>query len=432
MAQLTRRGFLQRSLALGSGLALADMATGVYAAGDGTIRVGLVGCGGRGAGAISQILATGPDVRLTAMADLFPEQIESAKQRITKTRGVRNQVQVDADHQFTGFDACEYLLASGVDVVVLTTPPAFRPLHFDAAVKAGVHVFMEKPVAVDAPGVRSLLASSEHAKAKSLKVAVGLHHRHDMAYRQTIERLQEGAVGEIQSLAADWRTPGVWEPRVTRADVRNELELQIRNWLYFVWLSGEINLEQMIHNVDICNWLMAAHPVSAQGRCGRTVRVGSKYGDVNDEFVIDYVYADGTQLRAHARHGVDSARYVGESVKGSSGSAELNTGTINGQHGQWRFNGRKSNAHQAEQDSLFAAIRDDRPYNEVGYAADSQLTIVMGRMAAYTGETVTWEQALSSNESFVPNQLSLADSAPTMPDKFGDYLVPARGRFVNA
>jgi predicted dehydrogenase len=290
------------------------------------------------------------------------------------------------------------------DVVVLATPPGFRPQHFEEAVRQGKHVFMEKPVAVDGPGVRRVLAAAEEAKKKNLKVGVGLQRHHQPGYLETMKRLHDGSLGDIYLVRAYWNDGGVWVN--PRKDGQTELEYQMRNWYYFNWLCGDHITEQHIHNLDVANWVKNAYPVKAHGMGGRQVRTQKEYGEIFDHHAIEYTYADGTTLLSQCRHirGADSN--VSEQCVGSKGFCNISGHSItpSGGGNAWRFRGEKPvDPYQQEHDDLFAAIRKNTEYNEAFNGAKSSLTSVMGRMSTYTGKTISWEQALNSNVNLAPN-----------------------------
>ena len=320
----SRRDFVKTSAAaaVGAGL-LGTFAApaGAYAAADDTIKIGLVGCGGRGTGAATQALSTKGNVKLIAMADAFRDQLDSSLNNIKRRHADR--VAVDDDHKFVGFDAYKQLIDSGVDLVILATPPGFRPIHVEAAVKAGKHVFMEKPVATDAPGVRKVLAAVEEAKKKNLKLGVGLQRHHQNTYIETLGHLKDGAIGDIIALRVYWNGGGVWDPRKTREQVSSEMEYQMRNWYYYTWLCGDHICEQHIHNLDVGCWVKDAYPVKAYGMGGREVRTAPKYGQIFDHFAVEYEFADGTRMYSQCRHIPNCWNSVSEHAHGSKGSANI-------------------------------------------------------------------------------------------------------------
>ena len=425
----SRREFVKTSAAaaVGAGLLGTFAApSGAYAAADDTIKIGLVGCGGRGTGAADQALSTQGKVQLVAMGDAFEDQLETSLNNIKRRHA--DKVTVDADHKFAGFDAYQKVIDSGVDLVILATPPGFRPIHFEAAVKAGKHVFMEKPVATDPVGVRKVLAAVEEAKKKNLKVGVGLQRHHENTYLETVKRLKDGEIGDIIALRVYWNGAGVWDPRKSRDDVSSEMEYQMRNWYYYNWLCGDHICEQHIHNLDVGCWVKGAFPVKAYGMGGREVRTDPKYGEIFDHFSVEYEFADGTRMFSQCRHIPNTWRSVTEHAHGSKGSANISGASLETADGNnWRYRGAKNNPYQTEHDDLFAAIRQDKPYNEGENGAYSTLTSIMGRAATYSGKEVTWDECLKSNLDLMPKEFSWEADPPTLPNRDGSYPIPVPG-----
>jgi predicted dehydrogenase len=398
----TRRDFLKASTAALVGGVLALEQT-VRAAGSDTLRVGLIGCGSRGTGAAAQALNADKNVKLVAMADAFADRLESSLATLKRDAALLPKIDVNPDRCFVGFNAYQDLLASGVDVVLLCTPPGFRPLHLRAAVEAGKHVFAEKPVAVDAPGVRSVLATCEEAKKKGLSVVSGLCLRYDAGFQETVGRIHDGAVGDVVALQANDLRGAIWVKE--RQKEWSDMEWQMRNWYYFTWLCGDFNVEQHVHYLDVCAWLMKGeYPARANGIGGRQVRTGAEYGHIYDHHVVVYEYASGVKLFSACRqqagcHGDMSAHVMG--TKGTAMVAEKELSLTNGE-GKWKYRGPKNEMYQAEHDELFASIRSGKPINNGDYMAKSTLLAIMGRMATYTGQTITWEMALNSKEDLTP------------------------------
>jgi predicted dehydrogenase len=431
----TRRDFIKTSSSLlvaggavagglSKGLSIARAA---HAYGSDAIRIGLIGCGGRGTGAAVQAMnTTGGEVRLVAMADAFGDSLQAA------LRGIKSQhpdkFDVPKERQFVGFEGYKQLLEQDLDLVILATPPGFRPQHFEAAVKAGKHVFMEKPVAVDAPGVRRVLASTEEAKQKNLAVAVGLQRRHERAYMETISQLQEGAIGDIVLARVYWNGAGVWVR--PREKMQTELEYQMRNWYYFNWLCGDHINEQHIHNLDVINWLKNAYPVNAQGQGGREVRKGIDHGQIYDHHFVEYTYADGTKMFSQCRHIANCWDNVSEHVHGTKGSCDISGGKIYNPAGEttWRSTGGRD-GHQQEHHDLFADLRAGKIPNEGEWGAKSTLTSILGRMATYSGQMVNWDDAMSSEASLGNLDIltAMTDMAPVQPDANGAYPVAVPG-----
>jgi predicted dehydrogenase len=427
-ASLARRRFLVGSSAALAGAAFAGPASARLARtlGEPELRVALVGCGGRGTGAAVQALSTVGPVKLVAMADAFADRLESSLAEIARARGAR--VDVPPERRFTGFDAYARAIDADCDVVILTTPPGFRPLHFEHAVARGRHVFMEKPVAVDAPGVRRVLAAAAQARERNLKVGVGLQRHHDPRYVETVARLKEGALGEIDLLRVYWNSSGVWvHPRPPQA---TEMEYQMRNWYYFNWLCGDHIVEQHIHNLDVANWVKGATPVRAQGQGGRQVRVGSEYGEIYDHHFVEYTYADGSTLLSQCRHQPGTWSSVSEHAQGALGSCDVGAGTIRLRDGSsWRSRADSADPYQTEHDVLFEAIRRDLPHAEAEMGARATMTAILGRMATYSGAEIGWDEALASQVSLWPagGELGWTSTPPTIPDEGGRYPIATPG-----
>ena len=429
---LSRRKFLNRAASIGVTAAAKDavgsLASLVYCGNaDDRINVGLIGCGARGKGATVNALNTGPDVRLTAMADIFPERLKSSLDSLRSAKNVEAQVDVPGSRQFTGFSAYTALLQSNVDVVILAAPTGFRPEHFRAAIDANKHVFMESAVAVDVPGVRQILATNEQAKRKSLQVAVGFNNRHSVTCRETLARIREGAIGRIEKMEVYWHSTGLRYQK--RQANQSEMEYQLRNWPYFVWLSGDFMVQHLAGRLDVCNWAAGTHPVRAKGTGGRREFHSGDYGEVYDYFSIAYQFTDGTSLKAETSvwQSTQKKSPIGELLYGVKGVAEPSPGTITGP-ASWKSSGKYADSYQLQQNEFFAALRRGGTLNEVDTAATATLTAIMGRLAAYSGTEVTWDDTLNSKETLAPKPAhSLTDIPPTQPDKFGDYATPVRG-----
>jgi myo-inositol 2-dehydrogenase/D-chiro-inositol 1-dehydrogenase len=425
--RLNRRSFIQSSsLATGAVLAgglAAEKAA--HAQGSDLIKIALVGCGGRGTGAAAQALSTKGNVQLVAMADAFPDRLEGSLNNITNEIKEKEKIDVPPERRFFGFDAYKHAI-SLADVVVLATPPGFRPIHFAEAVKQGKHVFMEKPVAIDGAGVQMVLNAAEEAKKKNLKVGVGLQRRHQAGYIETIKRLHDGAIGDIVAARCYWNDGGVWV-RPRQAGM-TEMEYQMRNWYYFIWLCGDHICEQHIHNLDVINWVKGGPPVRCHGMGGRQVRTGKEYGEIFDHHAVEFEYEDGSRLFSQCRHIRGCWSAVSEHVIGTKGTSDLNAYAINGHKGYlaWKYRGENPNPYQVEHDDLFDAIRNDKPYNEAFYGATSSLTSVMGRVATYTGKPVDRETVLKS-PSIMPKEFDWTAQPPTLPGPDGFYPVAIPG-----
>ncbi len=439
----SRREFLQSSSKIAiAGAAVGSMvmpslslARSAHAFGTDTVKIGLIGCGGRGTQAAMQAMSTtSGNVELVAMADAFQNRLDQS------VKGLENKyaakVRVPKDRQFTGFDAFKGVIESDANLVILATPPGFRPLHFEAAVNAGKHVFMEKPVAVDAPGVRRVLKAGELAKQKNLLVQVGLQRRHEANYKQTIAELQNGAIGDLICSRVYWNGGGVW----TRGRVEGESEMayQMKNWYYFNWLCGDHIAEQHIHNLDVGNWLMNDFPIDAQGQGGRQVRIGRDSGQIYDHHSVEYTFANGHKMFSMCRHMPGCWNNVSEHVHGAKGWSNIGAGVIYDSAGKEIFKangGREENqGHQQEHHDLFADLRDGKMVNEAEYGAKSTMTAIIGRLATYTGKFLKWEDAINSDISLcdVDALHSMDDEAPVKPDEDGKYPIATPGAGTEA
>jgi len=402
----TRREFIRRGVVAGGTLLAASLrAPAVHAAGSDAIGIGLVGCGGRGRGAAADAVRSSPGVRVVAIGDAFADRVAEARERL-KELGEAGAV--PDERAYVGLDAYQRVIATpGVNYVILATPPGFRPTHLEAAVAAGKNVFTEKPVAVDGPGIRSVLATYEAAKAKGLFVGAGTQRRHEQGYVEALRRVHDGGIGEIVAARAYWNQGSLWNK--PRQASWSDVEWQMRNWLYFTWLSGDHIVEQHVHNLDVANWALGGHPLHAMGMGGRQSRISPEYGHGFDHFAIDYQYEGGVHLMSMCRQIPDCANRVAETVVGTKGVCELESGAkryeLVGGSG-YRFTGTATNPYVQEHADLIAAIRAGQPYNELKQVAESTLTAIMGRISAYTGKAVTWEEALASSEALVPTNLA--------------------------
>ncbi|MDH7482676.1 MAG: Gfo/Idh/MocA family oxidoreductase [Armatimonadota bacterium] len=400
---ISRRDFLKGSAASAVLLttAAAEFAQGAWAAGSDVMRIGVIGCGGRGTGAAINCIETGLPVKIVALGDLFQDRLDSCFKRLTEDEKLKDSVDISRDRCFTGFDNYLKVINAGVDMVILAAPPGFRPSHLKAAVEAGKHVFMEKPVAVDAPGVRTVLECGEIAAQKGLGIVAGTQRRHQLSYIETIKRIHEGAIGDIVSGTCYWNQGGLWNHG--RKPEWTDMEWQCRNWLYFTWLSGDHIVEQHVHNLDVINWALQAHPVKCVGMGGRQVRTDPAYGHIYDHFCIDYEYPNGIHVMSMCRQIDGCANNVSERVvgtKGWSNCANMIRGEI-----EWKYEGANPSPYVQENKDLIESIRSGKPLNEAKQIAESCLTAIMGRMSAYTGQEITWEQALNSKEDLMPPKL---------------------------
>jgi predicted dehydrogenase len=440
----SRRQFLKTTAATVAGCSMVStLAKPVHAGGDETIKVALIGCGARGAGAAVQAVSTRGPVKLWAMADAFSDRLETCLRNMQRgfaagydretSAGVGERIDVPEDRRFVGLDAYRKAIDSGVDVVLLVEPPGFRPKHFEYAVNAGKHVFMEKPVATDPAGVRRVLAAADVAKKKGLKVGVGLQRHHQQSYLEALERIRGGEIGELTALRCYWNGGSPAKTPLARGEL-GELEYQVRNWYFFAWLSGDHICEQHVHNIDVCNWIKGAHPVEAQGLGGRQVRTGKEYGNTFDHHAVEFTYSDGLKMYSQCRQIPGCWNQVAESAEGTRGVANTNGGgaeiLVNGKSAWRSEHGRKAkklSAYQAEHDALFDAIRNGTPHNEAEYGALSTMTGILGRMATYSGNTVKWDDAFNSMKVLTTDAESWDAPAPIAPDEEGRYAVPIPG-----
>ncbi|HUY90758.1 MAG TPA: Gfo/Idh/MocA family oxidoreductase [Pirellulales bacterium] len=440
----SRREFLKTGSSALAGAALAaSLANRVHAGEDHTLKVALIGCGGRGAGAAMQALSTEGPVKLWAMADAFDDRLHTSLEGLEKglnarydrdaSNGLGQRIDVPKERQFVGLDAYRKAIDSGVDVVVIAGPPGFRPQHFEYAVAAGKHVFMEKPLATDAIGVRRVLAAAEEAKRKNLKVGVGLQRHHQASYQEAIRRIHDGELGEILSLRCYWNSGPPAKTPFARQDL-SELEYQVRNWYFFSWLSGDHICEQHIHNLDVCNWIVQAHPLEAEGMGGRQVRTGKEYGDIFDHHAVEFTYADDVKMFSQCRQTPGCSNRVTEHARGTSARADLGGGTcsiVRGGETIWKSQrargGKGPNPYQVEHDVLFDAIRNDKPHNEAESGAISTMTAILGRLATYSGKRITWDDAFESEIKLTTDAERWDAAAPTLADERGFYPVAVPG-----
>ncbi|HZK64098.1 MAG TPA: Gfo/Idh/MocA family oxidoreductase [Puia sp.] len=429
-----RRDFIKNSTAVIGGSLLAaaiPLHLSAHGGSRDNLNIALIGCGGRGSGAVVNALSTKGNVSLIAMADVFRDKLDEAYNNLSKINRIKDLIHVPEQNKFTGFDAYEKVLAlKDVDLVLLVTPPAFRPIHFEAAVQAGKHVFMEKPLACDAPGIRKILATGELAGKKNIKVVVGLQNRYDPGYIDMVRQLKEGVIGDIVS-ASDYYLIGPIHG-VERSAGQTEMEYQMRNWRYFNWLWAGSPAGLQIHNTDVVNWVKGSYPVRAQGIGGRSSLSGPNDGDIFDHFFIEYEYADGTKLNSQIRSIAGTWNKGGSFFQGSKGTAGLQEGIRDNKGGIiWRNKNKDSEgAYQIEHDQLFAAIRNNTPINDTEWAAMSTMTTILGRMAAHSGKMVEWDDAFQSEYSALPAKFAWNADPPVMPDQNGNYAVPMPGKSI--
>lgn len=427
--QLNRRAFVKTtSLAAGAIVVGSTPLNAMnYAAKNQKLKLALVGCGGRGTGAAVQALTADPEVELIAMADAFQDRLQDSLSAITQHFEEERKIKVSEKNQFTGFDAYRKAIDQA-DVVILATPPGFRPQHFEYAIDNDKHVFMEKPVATDPAGVQKVLAAAKLAKQKKLNVVVGLQRHYQKKYNKLFDQVKSGAIGKIVSGQIYWNSAGVWvRPRQAG---QSELEYQMRNWYYFNWLCGDHILEQHIHNIDVANWFIGEYPKSAQGMGGRQIRTGPDHGEIYDHHFVEFTYPSGAVIASQCRHQKGCFNRVDEAFQGTKGSIAAQKGLITDLEGNTLTNANNEydpNPYQVEHDRLFASIRNKEVISDAENAAKSTLTAIMGRMATYSGQVITWEQALNSDLKIVPDNLTWDSQAPVLPDENGRYAIAMPG-----
>jgi myo-inositol 2-dehydrogenase / D-chiro-inositol 1-dehydrogenase len=388
----------------------------VHAAGSDTLRVGLVGCGGRGTGAARDCLRAADGVELVALGDVMPDRLAQCREQLAgvaaEDPAFAAKLRISDDRCFTGLDAYRDVIASDIDLVLLATPPGFRPAHLAAAVDAGLHVFTEKPVAVDADGIRSVLATYERALQQDLGIVAGTQRRHQAEYLETIARIHDGAIGDVLGGQVYWNQGALWSRE--KEPGWSDVEWQIRNWLYFTWLSGDHIVEQHVHNIDVANWVIGAHPVRATAVGGRQRRTEPRFGHIYDHFAVDFEYESGARVLSMCRQMQGCANHVGEMFSGTAGRSN-GAGTIEGPRAwSWTKPEVEVSPYVQEHIDLIASIRAGRPLNELKQVTESTLSAIMGREAAYTGQAITWDEMLAAEQSLAPPSL-----------EFGSLDVPA-------
>ena len=423
---LTRRQFVQSSAAATAGL----MASGnfAFAQGSNEIKVGLIGCGGRGTGAAVQAMRSKQNVKLVAMADAFKDRLDSSLENIMEELEDTSCIAVPEENKFVGFDGYKDVIAAS-DVIILTTPPGFRPMHFEAAIEAGKHVFMEKPVATDAPGIRQVLKTAKKAKEKQLNVVVGLQRHYQTVYKEWVKRIHEGAIGDIVTSHVYWNSRGVWVR--PRKEGQTEMEYQMRNWYYFNWLCGDHITEQHIHNIDVSNWVKKGYPVRAHGMGGRQVRNGKDHGEIFDHHFVEFEYADGSRMFSQCRHQEGCMNRVSEAFQGTNGYAPK-PGVLQTPSGYtiWEHDDENDpNPYQVEHDELFAAVAaGEFKYTDAKNGAMSTMTSILGRMATYSGQVIEWEDAINSDLSLMPKKFAWDAEPPILPNDDGYYPIAIPGK----
>ena len=415
-----RRDFLKAGAV--AGVAAVGTA-GAFAAGTDVIKVGLIGCGGRGTGAVRDILdaesrinGAAQKVEIVAVGDVFKNKAEGAvrafKSESPKSnyRKYRDQIKVTPDTTFDGLEAYQKVLGAGVDLVILATPPGFRPVHLDAAVKAGKHVFCEKPVAVDATGARKCYGLVEESKKKNLAIVAGTQRRHQKGYLDTIAKIRDGAVGDVVSARCSWNGEGIWFRE--REQGMSDAEFQINNWYHFLWVCGDHIVEQHVHNLDVINWVMGAHPVKAVGLGGRTAGNPSRpsgdpnvVGNIWDHYAVEYEYKNGVKMYSYCRH-IPGQTDISESVVGTKGNSYVSAYVINGEQVAEEGVG----AYVQEHIDLLNSIRAGKPLNELQSVTEATFTAILGRNASYACKTLKWTDALAADEDTMPKNLTMQSS----------------------
>ncbi len=401
---LSRRDFLKTSAVTTLGVSAGLLASGnfAYAAGSDTLRVGLVGCGGRGTGAARDAVVSADGVEIVAMGDLFEDRLDRSREALGQEIG--EALKVDDDHAFVGFNAYQQVIDSDVDIVILATPPGFRPQHLRAAVEAGKHVFMEKPASVDVAGAHAIMEAGELAKEKGLSIVAGTLYRRQPSFVEAVKRIHDGMIGELVGAQEYYMTGPIWlRPRKPGM---SDMEWQCRNWYYFTWLSGDHIIEQFVHNLDVINWVFQGHPESSIAMGGRIKRVDPSYGHIYDHFSVEYVYGGGARVEAKCRQMQDVTARVTNRIVGTKGVADLHPGNsvIHSHAGAVLFEHpeRGNNAYVQEHTDLIESIRNGQPINEARQIAESTLTAILGRESAYTGQELTWDALLAADLDLVP------------------------------
>jgi predicted dehydrogenase len=417
-----RRAFLNRGVSMGGTMAATSLlARSVHAQGSEEIKVGLIGCGGRGRGAAQNAINADPATKVTAIGDMFDRQIELTKNQFEKQ--MKDRCDLPQERCFVGWDAYQKVIDSGVDMVILTSPPHFRPQHLEAALRAGKHVFCEKPVAVDPTGVRKVLELTEQARIKGLSLVSGLCWRYDLGVKETVHRLLDGAIGEILNTQANYLTSTLWQKE--RQPDWTDMHYQLANWLYFRWLSGDHINEQFIHSLDKALWLRNdTPPVKCYGMGGRQVRTSPSFGDVYDHFYVVYEWANGSRTYAATRQMEGCFNEVEDFIYGTKGTARVLAYEILGPRTwKYKFDGgdNKPSMYDLEHVALIKGLRDGKPLNNGVYMSYSTMMAIMGREACYSGRTITWEQAMKSEQDFTPPAYAFGPAPEVVVHQPGTY-----------
>jgi predicted dehydrogenase len=429
----SRRDFVKGTSLLAGGILAAPLLSraNFFSGSDDTIKIAVVGCGGRGTGAAMQALSSKQNVKIVAMADAFKDNLDNCHKSLTEEINnsigeLAKRLDVPEERRFTGFDGYQKAIALA-DVVILATPPGFRPIHFAEAIKQGKHVFMEKPVATDPAGIQSVLATAAIAKQKKLNVVVGLQRHYQNSYRELYKR--KDLIGDITSAQAWWDNDGVWvRPRKYN---QTEMEYQMRNWYYFNWLCGDHITEQHIHNLDVINWFKGGHPVKAQGLGGRQVRKGKEHGEIFDHHFVEFEYADGSILNSQCRHIPGTMSKVDELLVGTKGKIFCGAAHIKDHTGKliYQYDTKlENNPYQTEHDELFAAIaKGEYKFADAENGASSTMTSILGRMATYSGQVIEWDKAINSGIDIHPKTYDWNAEPPVLPNADGYYPIAIPG-----
>ena len=434
----SRRDFVKTSAVFTGGLMATPLLSkaNFFSGAEDTIKVALIGCGGRDTSAATQACSTKQNVKIVAMADAFRDRIDNSYKELTadakegKT-SIKNRIDVPEERKYVGFDAYKKAMAHA-DVVILTTPPGFRPIHFEEAVNQGKQIFMEKPVATDPAGIKRVLDAAEIAKQKKLNVVVGLQRHYQNSYRELYAKKE--LIGDITSAQAWWNNDGVWVN--PRKPGQTEMEYQMRNWYYFVWLCGDHIVEQHIHNIDVINWFKGGYPVKAQGMGGRQVRKGKDHGEIFDHHYVEFQYADGSILNSQCRHIPGTMSKVDEMLIGTKGKIFCGAAHIKDNAGNvvFQFDRKKENdPYQTEHDELFAAIaKGGYKFADAENGAKSTMTAIFGRMATYSGQVLLWDKLINSGIDGMPKEFTWNAAPPTLPDADGYYpiAVPGKTKYI--
>ena len=431
LKQTNRRNFIKKTTLVTTGIISTTLPVRSFAnvLDNKKLKLALVGCGGRGSGAVVNALSADDQVELVSMADVFQDKLDSSLKAITDHFDGRKKIKVKEKNKFIGFNSYKKAIDEA-DVVILTTPPGFRPYHFEYAINHNKHVFMEKPLATDPVGIRKVLEMARVAKEKKLSVVVGLQRRYEKKYTTLHNMITQGNIGKITSGQVYWNDGGVW---VNQRQVgQSELEYQMRNWYYFNWICGDHILEQHIHNIDVANWFIGSYPKSAQGMGGRQTRTGKEYGEIFDHHYVEFNYNSGAVISSQCRHQKGCDSRVDEVFQGTKGSVELGKGVITDLEGKELYKypnalGQEANPYQVEHDEFFKSIRSNDIISDAENGAKSTLSAIMGRMATYSGKTVTWDEALNSDHQIMPESVDWDTTPPSLPDENGFYSIPKPG-----